>query len=60
MTEKEREILRNAIPQKPIKHELGGGYYYTCHWMKCGEELKRWYRYCPWCSQRIDWEGEEE
>lgn len=35
MTEQEKiRAIENAIPRKPIKHELGGGYYYTCHWME--------------------------
>ena len=56
MTRQEKEnAIRNAIPRKPIKHELGGGFYYTCYWMKCNESLKRWYRYCPKCGNLIDW-----
>ena len=60
MKKAEFEALQNAVPMKPIKHELGGDYYYSCHWMKCNEQLKRWWRYCPWCGQKIDWKGENE
>lgn len=49
--------IDNMTPQKPRRHELGGGYYYTCHWLKCGETLTRWHNYCPKCGQRIDWEA---
>lgn len=50
----------NEIPQPPVVHELGGGIYYKCHWIKCNEDLKRWWRYCPSCGQKILWEGEED
>lgn len=55
MTEQERIAIENSIPRKPTKHELGGGYYYTCYWIKCGETLHRWWKYCPNCGNRIDW-----
>lgn len=59
MTNEEKErALQNAEPQKPTVNELGGGIYYTCHWIFCGEDLKRWYDYCPKCGQRIDWSDE--
>jgi len=58
LTDKERETAElNFIPQPPVKNELGGGVYFTCHWVNCGENLKRWYNYCPKCGQKIDWEG---
>ncbi len=60
MTEQEFDALQNAIPQEPTKHELGGGYYYTCHWLSCNEQLRRWWRYCPVCGQKIRWKGEDE
>lgn len=56
MTRKERaRAIQNAIPQKPIRVELGGGYYYKCHWIKCNEQLRRWWEYCPNCGNKIDW-----
>lgn len=58
LTEKERiNAVMNAIPQQPEVHELGGGIYYTCHWLNCGETITKWYNYCPKCGQKIDWEG---
>ena len=60
MTEQERAAIENSIPRKPIVHELGGGYYYTCHWIKCGETLHRWWKYCPNCGNRIDWSKEDD
>lgn len=44
----------------PIKHELGGGYYYTCYWLKCSEQLQRWWRYCPICGTPIRWEDDSK
>ena len=52
--------MRNDDAKPPIKHELGGGYYYTCYWMTCNEELKRWYKWCPSCGQKIDWSEERD
>lgn len=49
--------LDNATPQTPRVHELGGGIYYTCHWLECGETITKWNNYCPNCGQKIDWEG---
>jgi len=46
----------NAVPKKPAKYELGGGHYYKCCWLACGENLNKWYNYCPKCGQKIDWE----
>ena len=51
---------QNTIPQPPTAHELGGDIYYTCHWMACNEQLRRYWRYCPCCGQKIDWEGVDE
>jgi hypothetical protein len=60
MTKSDFNALQNAIPRKPSKHELGGDVYYTCHWLKCNEQLKSWWQYCPVCGQKIDWEGEDK
>ena len=56
--EEQTDALLNSIPQKPRTHELGGGIYYTCHWLKCDETLTKWYNYCPKCGQRIYWSDE--
>jgi len=50
--------LENAIPQLPQVYELGGDYYYKCHWKKCNEDLKRYWRCCPNCGQRVLWKDE--
>lgn len=50
--------MLNAVPQKPVKVELGGGIYYKCKWLSCGETLHRWDRYCPGCGQKILWDEE--
>lgn len=47
--------IQNAVPQTPRRHELGGGYYYTCHWLKCNNTVTRWQNYCDQCGQKIDW-----
>jgi len=47
--------LEKQQPKQPIRYELGGGYYYTCHWYRCNETVKRFMDYCPRCGQRIDW-----
>lgn len=52
------QAMINAVPQKPQKIELGGGIYYRCHWMTCGETLHRWDRYCPACGNKILWDDE--
>lgn len=52
------EALTKQIPMKPITHELGGGVYFTCHWVACGETLYRWMNYCPLCGSRILWDDE--
>lgn len=58
MTKEERlEAEMKATPKTPNEHELGGGIYYTCYWLACGETLNKWMNYCPKCGQRIDWEG---
>lgn len=54
-----QHAIANAVPVKPVKVELGGGYYYRCHWLKCNEPLKRWNDFCPACGQHIDWSDEE-
>ena len=59
MTEQEREAIDNAIPRKPTAHELGGGIYYTCHWLKCGNTVHRYDRYCSACGQRILWDKDD-
>lgn len=59
LTEKKiLEALRQQEPMPPIKHELGGSYYWTCPWYACGNTVTRWKNYCDQCGQRIDW-GEE-
>ena len=56
LTKEERNnAIMNAMAKKPVENELGGGIYYTCHWLKCGETLTKWYNYCPKCGQKIDW-----
>lgn len=47
-------------PKPPVKHELGGGYYYTCFYYSCNEQLRRWWRYCPICGTEILWGKEKE
>lgn len=56
MTNEERiNAIYNAVPRTPKRHELGGGVYYTCHWLKCNHTVTRWDNYCPVCGQKIDW-----
>jgi len=55
LTDKEIEILQRDVEKPPRVCELGGGIYYKCFWINCGEDLKRWYTFCPKCGQRIDW-----
>lgn len=55
LTKEQLDALENAKPKPPNVHELGGGIYYTCYWLACGENLKRWYNYCPKCGSRILW-----
>ena len=57
LTSEQINALENAKPKPPNVYELGGDYYYKCYWIKCGEDLTKWYNYCPKCGQRIDWEG---
>lgn len=61
LTNEERlEAVLNAVPQKPKKYELGGDYYFKCHWAKCDADVNRWQNYCDQCGQRIDWSDERE
>lgn len=60
MTEQERRAIENSIPREPIKHELGGGYYYTCPWYSCGNTVHRWDKYCSRCGQKLLFEIEDE
>ena len=53
-----QQAIFNATPQRPVKVELGGGIYYKCKWLSCGETLHRWDRYCPACGQKILWDEE--
>lgn len=52
------DALTKQMPMKPIEHELGGGVYFTCHWVACGETVYRWMNYCPLCGSRILWDDE--
>jgi hypothetical protein len=54
------EALQKQEPLPPDKHELGGGYYYTCYWLACGETVNRFMDYCPKCGQRILWEYDDD
>ena len=49
------EAMRQQEPLPPVEHELGGGIYYTCYWLSCGETLYKWMNYCPKCGNKIDW-----
>ena len=51
------DALRQQEPLPPVRHELGGGFYYQCHWIACGETVNKFMDYCPRCGQRIDWSG---
>lgn len=59
MEAKIREALQRQEALPPVIHELGGGYYYTCHWLACNRDVNKWMDFCPGCGQRIDWEGVE-
>ena len=60
MTQQQRiDAIYKAVPREPIPHELGGGIYYTCFWMACGNTVTRWQNYCDQCGQRIKWDKEE-
>lgn len=54
------EALENAIPQKPIRYELGGDYYYKCYWALCRADLKPWHKYCWNCGSKVDWSGYDD
>ena len=49
------EALQRQEPLPPVIHELGGGFYYQCHWLGCGETVNKFMNYCPKCGQKIDW-----
>lgn len=56
LTDEQRlNAVYNALPRQPQRHELGGGIYYTCHWLKCNNTVTRWQNYCDQCGQKIDW-----
>lgn len=49
------EAMAKQEPKVPTKVALGGGYYYTCYWLNCGESVNKFMNYCPKCGQAIDW-----
>ena len=51
------EAMARQEPHKPRRIELGGDYYFKCHWLKCDCEIQRWMDFCPKCGFRIDWRG---
>ena len=51
------EALMKQEPMTPRRYELGGDYYFACHWISCDGTVHRWMKYCPYCGQRISWEG---
>ncbi len=53
------EAMAKQEPKQPRVIELGGGYYYKCHWISCDNDIKRIDNYCSKCGQMILWEGEE-
>ena len=58
MTNEERiAAIYNAVPQVPQVIELGGGFYFRCHWLKCNNTVTRHQNFCDQCGQKIDWEG---
>ena len=60
MTDLERKVaeaMSRQEPKRPQVIELGGGYYYKCHWITCSTDVNRYMDYCPKCGQRIEWEG---
>lgn len=50
------ELLIRDEPKEPEKVELGGGIYYRCPWLSCGEDINRFMNFCPKCGQRIGWD----
>ena len=53
------DAMAKQEPKIPQIYELGGGYFFRCHWMSCNADINRFMNYCPICGQRIDWEGIE-
>lgn len=55
MEQKITELLIRDEPKEPRRCELGGGIYYKCAWLSCGEDINRFMNFCPVCGQRIGW-----
>lgn len=53
------ELMERDYPRPPQRIELGGSYYYKCHWYSCNRDINKWMDFCPGCGQRIQW-GENE
>lgn len=58
--EKEDEIEEALKRNEPMKVDLETKYalpysrtYYKCP--KCDVTIERWYNYCPYCGQKLDW-----
>ena len=49
------EAMARQEPKTPRVNELGGGFYYKCHWITCDTDINRFMEYCPKCGQKIDW-----
>lgn len=47
------KAYENSRPMKPIKEELGGGYYYRCPWLTCNSVLRSDWSFCAYCGQKI-------
>ena len=58
MEQKITELLIRDEPKEPQRISLGGGYYYKCAWLSCGEDINKWMNFCPKCGQRIGWSNE--
>ena len=52
--------LRQQTPLPPVEHELGGDFYYKCHWLICNTDINTSMNYCPGCGQRIQWGDDDE
>lgn len=48
-------LMERDYPRPPIIKELGGDYYYECHWLTCKRSINKYMDFCPACGQRIDW-----
>jgi len=54
------ELKLRDTPKEAEKYELGGDYYYKCHWVGCNARVHSTDNFCYKCGQRLFFKGEKK